>query len=113
MKYPLTSQRLKQAMEQKGIIAKDLAALSGVSKYSISQYVNGSHAPSNLSSGKMAAVLGVDPAWLMGFDVDYSSKLTQQEETLLSLFRSMNREGKEKLLSYADDIAVLQKYIEQ
>lgn len=43
---------------------------AGISKLSISQYLNGSHAPSNISSGKIGKVLNVEPLWLMGFDVE-------------------------------------------
>lgn len=69
MKHEVTSLRLKEALNQCNMIPKELSLKSGVSEASISQYVNGNHAPSNISSGKMASVLGVDPMWLMGFDV--------------------------------------------
>ncbi|MBQ8559087.1 MAG: helix-turn-helix domain-containing protein [Tyzzerella sp.] len=48
---------------------QELANRSEVNKASISQYINGSHKPSNISAGKMASVLQVNPLWLMGFDV--------------------------------------------
>ena len=70
MKYPETAKRLRDAMSEKGIIAQELADRSGVKKASISQYINGSHKPSNQSSGAMASVLNVNPLWLMGFDVE-------------------------------------------
>lgn len=69
MKYEITAKRLKQALNNKNMIPQELAERSQVSKASISQYINGSHAPSNISSGKMAPVLDVNPLWLMGFDV--------------------------------------------
>ena len=69
MKHELTSKRLVEALDRKGMKAKELMDKSGVSKASISQYINGAHAPSNISAGKMAKVLGVSPVWLMGFDV--------------------------------------------
>lgn len=69
MKHELTARRLQQAMRDINISAQDLSNKSGVAKASISQYVNGSHKPSNISSGKMANVLNVNPLWLMGFDV--------------------------------------------
>lgn len=68
MKNPITAQRLSLALSNNNIIPQELANASGVSKASISQYLNGSHAPSNISSGKMARVLKVNPLWLMGFD---------------------------------------------
>ena len=66
--YEETARRLKEALERKGLTQQDLADLSGVNKASISQYVNGSHAPGNISSYKMAQVLGVSAPYLMGFD---------------------------------------------
>lgn len=69
MKYPETARRLKETMDECGIISQELADKSGVHKSSISQYLSGSHKPSNISSGKMATVLNVNPVWLMGFDV--------------------------------------------
>lgn len=69
MKNPTTAQRLSTALSNANMIPQELANASGVSKASISQYLNGSHSPSNISSGKMAKVLNVNPVWLMGFDV--------------------------------------------
>ena len=69
MKNETTAKRLRIAMSNANIKAQELADLSGVNKASISQYVNGTHSPSNLSAGKMAPILGVNPVWLMGFDV--------------------------------------------
>lgn len=68
MKNPITAKRLSQALSSQNMIPQELANASGVSKASISQYLNGSHAPSNISSGKMAKILNVNPVWLMGFD---------------------------------------------
>ena len=68
MKYKTTAMRLRKALNMNNMKAQELVDHS-VQKASISQYVNGSHSPSNVSSGKMAKVLGVDPLWLMGFDV--------------------------------------------
>ncbi len=68
-KSPETARRLAIALSTANIRQQDLADASGVNKASISQYLSGSHAPSNISSGKMAKVLGVSPLWLMGFEV--------------------------------------------
>lgn len=68
MKYPITAARLKEALNDNHMKPQELADASGVNKSSISQYINGSHAPSNTSSGRMASILCVSPLWLMGFD---------------------------------------------
>lgn len=69
MKYSKTARRLSEALNTNNMRAQDLANATGINKASISQYVNGSHSPSNISAGKMASVLNVSPLWLMGFDV--------------------------------------------
>ena len=69
MKSPVTAKRLALALSNANMRPQDLANASGVNKASISQYLSGAHAPSNISSGKMAKILDVSPLWLMGFDV--------------------------------------------
>lgn len=73
MKNKHTAKRLQKALSDMNMKPQELAEKSGVSKSSISQYINGSHVPSNISSGKMAKVLNVNPLWLMGFDVPKTS----------------------------------------
>lgn len=50
------------------------ADMCGVSKFSISQYVNGSNAPGNITAAKIASKCRVDPLWVMGFDVPKRKK---------------------------------------
>ena len=69
MKNELTAKRLRNALDNNNMKPQELADKSGVAKASISQYLSGMHAPSNISSGKMGKVLNVEPMWLMGFDV--------------------------------------------
>lgn len=79
MKYEITAKRLKECLSESCMKPQELADRSGVSKASISQYVNGSHAPSNISSGKMGKVLDVNPLWLMGFDVPKRKEMSSAE----------------------------------
>ncbi len=79
MKNELTAKRMQLALSNANMIPQELSEKSGVSKSSISQYVNGSHAPSNISSGKMGKVLGVNPLWLMGFDVDMKKSIIEDK----------------------------------
>lgn len=52
------------------------ADMCDVSKFSISQYVNGSNAPGNLTAAKIARKCNVNPLWVMGFDVQkHTNKL--------------------------------------
>ena len=76
MKYNENARRLSSALNKRNMRAQDLANATGLNKVFISQYVNGSHAPSNISAGKMAKALNVSPLWLMGFDVPESEEKT-------------------------------------
>ena len=79
MKYEITSKRLRDAMAIRGISQQQLADSSQIGKSSISHYVNGTNEPGNKSAYKMAKVLNVNPAWLMGFDVPMESIETVQK----------------------------------
>ena len=69
MKFELTARRIKIALDNANMSAKELSEKTGVKEASISQYVNGYHKPSNINAGKIAEILNVSPLWLMGFDV--------------------------------------------
>ena len=75
----ITSQRLREALSNKNMTAQELSNASGVGKASISQYVNGSHAPGNIAAYKMSSILNVRPEWLMGFDVPMKPESTSPE----------------------------------
>ena len=99
MKNKTTAQRLAQVLDEKRMLPSELATKSGVSKASISQYINGSHAPSNISSAKMGNVLGVNPLWLMGFDVPkvvekYDPLKGADYSKLVSIFEAAAGEGR-------------------
>lgn len=113
MKHELTAKRLLKALTSVDKIPQELANESGVSKSSISQYLKGSHKPSNISSGKMAKVLDVDPLWLMGFDVPMRKEIESEpacfkgntyEALVVKEMQKMNKAGKIKLLDTARDM---------
>ena len=58
--------RLKEAMQLRGIRASELSLRTGLSKARISQYVNGKFIPKSDAILLMAEVLGVSELWLMG-----------------------------------------------
>lgn len=82
---------------------QELANKTNVAKASISQYANGKNVPSNVTAMKLCAPFGVNPAWLMGFDVPKRVKqvdddkeliLSSQEETLIENYRSTDDHGR-------------------
>ena len=65
MKYKITSKRLSESLYRVNMKPQELANASGVSKSSISQYINGFHKPSELTAKRLAKILGVNHLWLM------------------------------------------------
>lgn len=69
-RYEENAKRLKLAMSEAGLSQKDLSARTGIGKSSLSQYMNGLNWPDdNRKVGQIAEILNVNPAWLMGFNV--------------------------------------------
>ena len=120
MKHPLTAQRLKKALSDLNMKPQELADRSGVSKASICQYVNGSHAPSNISSGKMGKILSVNPLWLMGFDVPREENVSdipvspeKSEPIIMSYYNQLNALGQETATEHVRLLTLDKKYTEK
>lgn len=60
------AQRLREAMEERGMKPTDLAEASGIDKAAISNYLNGKYIAKQDKVYALARVLRVNPAWLMG-----------------------------------------------
>ena len=108
MKYELTAKRLQLALSSANISQQELAEKSGVSKSSISQYVNGSHAPGNISAKKIEKILDVESMWLMGFDVEMrkerSSESAKNDMMFLEKFSLLNERDKNIVILMIDSM---------
>lgn len=105
MKYELTAKRLQVALMNTHMKPQELANRSGVSKSSISQYVNGVHAPSVSSSQKMGNILQVNPLWLMGFNVNMQIGLpTEGTEGLLYKFSMLTEPNRKVVVDMIDSM---------
>lgn len=67
------AERLKRAMENSNISQTELAKRTGIGKSSISTYLAGSYEPKQKNIYRMAQVLNVNEAWLMGYDAPMKS----------------------------------------
>lgn len=61
--------RMREAMERKGIKQSELVSITGIGKSSISTYLSGEYEPKQRNIYKIAKALDVNEAWLMGEDV--------------------------------------------
>lgn len=93
--------RLQQAMSIRGLRQVDLVEMTGLSKSKINMYVNGEHAPKHDAVYLLAQALGVQEAWLMGYDVpmeDVPSSLddlSDSEAEHIQKYRAIDERGQE------------------
>ena len=92
MNKTTTSARLKQIMADRGLKQIDILNLAKpyAEKYNmklgsndLSQYVTGKVEPSQYKLTLLAETLGVNPAWLMGFDVPMKKETTYYDKQLI------------------------------
>lgn len=88
------AERIQEYMSLYDVKAVDLAKRFHVSRSTISQYVNGIVVPKRDRLVLIADALGIDPLWLMGYDVPLerqnlaTSDLTQTEQDIVKAYRS-------------------------
>ena len=116
----LFMERLRKALEDKGITRTELSRLSGVSKGDITHYLKGDYVPKQDKCYLLAKALGVDPGWLMtGFEpkknreftvfvpsskfVKMTSYMTQEEyENMVGAFENAHKRMEELGVSLDD-----------
>jgi transcriptional regulator with XRE-family HTH domain len=99
------SERLKQALELRGVKPSVLSYKTNISEASISHYIAGHYTPKGKRIQIIADALHVSSAWLNGFDVPRDGltapsepQLNDGEEKLLELFRSVPEEDRPMVL---------------
>lgn len=68
----LIKERIREALNVRGMTAAELSRLSGIDKGSVSRYLKGDIIPKQSKIDALARALGVSPAWLLGFNVSMS-----------------------------------------
>ena len=96
------AQRIKRALNIKGMKQSDLCRLTKIPKSALSQYISGAFEPKQDRIYLMAQALNVSEAWLMGLDVPMERQvkkaspteadLSEGEKMLLELFRRVPEE---------------------
>lgn len=112
------NEKIKALRLARNATLEEIGHAVGVSKATVFRWESGEIA--NLRRDKiykLAKALGVSPSYLMGWDDDSSPRPPAEnvpdpnESHLIQLYRSLNLEGQEKLLDYADDLVASGKYI--
>ncbi len=64
-----TAERLREILSIRDIKQVEITEKTGISKGALSSYLSGRYIPKQDNIYKLAKVLDVNPAWLMGLDV--------------------------------------------
>lgn len=103
MKNEITAKRLQIALLSANMSQQELVEKTGIHKASISQYINGVHAPSNINASKIGEILEVEPLWLMGFNVKMKKEFSYDEGTkdaeFIKKFSLLTQRDKEIVLN--------------
>ena len=68
-KVSTTQERLAEMMREFDITAADIVRKTGINKSTLSNYINGKRVADQEHLSIIADPYGIDPAWLMGYDV--------------------------------------------
>ena len=66
--------RLKKLMDELNISQTDICKRTGIGKSAMSNYVNGTRVPRQDAISKISEAYSINPAWIMGYDVEMLSK---------------------------------------
>lgn len=106
------SERLKEAMKIKGMRQIDLCNICKIPKGAMSLYISGAYEPKQDRLQDIAIALGVDIAWLMGYDTSMAPmkernspeehRLTEGERLWLELYRRVSPDTRNLLIKLVD-----------
>lgn len=122
MKKENTSIRLKQIMDNRNLKQVDILDMTKpycvkydvkMNKSDISQYVSGKVEPNQEKLFILAKALGVNEAWLMGFDVPMKKELSSSEAEgdidLIEKFSLLSERDKQLVINMIDSMLPTQK----
>lgn len=98
MKKAETKDRIKEAMEMRGIKQAELVEKTGIDKGQMSSYLSGKYKPKQRNINLIAQALSVDEAWLMGYEVPIAGCFNANEEynfpEIIKYYNLLNDIGK-------------------
>lgn len=107
MQNDVISKRISKALKNANLSQRKLAEMTGLTAAAISQYAKGTIRPTEENLIKIARALNVSPIWLHGYDNEYQALALEQmakNKRIINLFESLNNQGKDKVIEYAEDI---------
>ena len=110
------AERLEELKAMRGFNNSDLARICNVDKANITRYCRGDYKAKQDVIYRMAQKLGIDEAWLMGYDVPMSKKpvtksdgidnsqnfISEKDKRFLEWFHSLSQEKQKAILISQD-----------
>ncbi len=110
--------RLKQAIEKKNMGILELSQKTSISENALRRYLSGGTRPNEDNIYILSKTLEVSQDWLRGYDVPMEAKyyskdyeLSAAEESIILIFRNLNKLGQDRLLEYSMELNEISKYI--
>ncbi len=79
MEKALLKDRLKEAMILRNLKQVDLVERGNFDKGQLSSWLSGKYKPRQINIDKLAEILNIDEAWLMGYDVPMKRKSDEEK----------------------------------
>lgn len=102
--------RIKEAMNLRGLKQTDIVKKVGINKGALSSYIRGNYEPKQSNIYKIANILNVSPAWLMGYDVPMNDKSIIVVEDIGDFKKGQILKKSDEIEKYSD---LLEKRIEK
>lgn len=106
--------RIQKAMDLRNMRQQDIIEKAGLSSSTISQYLSGRNKPKQDNIYRLATVLNVNPAWLMGYDTTIEWKdnemVTRREKEFLDAVRLLDDEDKARIMERVSVLLEQEKY---
>lgn len=102
------NERFKEAFGHRNVT--DFATEIGVSKQTVSAYLNGVRKPKPIVSAEIARKLNVNPAWLLGYDVEKEMPNVKAEafedfSELTEKYNKLSEEDQKRIMDYIDRLS--------
>jgi transcriptional regulator with XRE-family HTH domain len=96
----------EQLLQKRGMSSYEVSKLSGVSQATLSDWKNGKSTPRNKTLKKLADIIGVSVAYLLGEEKEKTpdTKVSEVEERIIDLFNVMSDEQKQLFLNLAEQL---------
>ncbi len=98
--------------KKKGTTQKEIANYLGVKNSAVSNWEKGVNSIDIDTLHKACIFFNVSISDMFGAYSNSNKSLSKEESILLDNFNTLNKEGKEKLIDYADDLISSKKYIQ-